>query len=119
MILVFHGFVLYVLVFAKVIFFLKKVNFSLGGSFFSLVLYIKDRFMDKTRYNNIEDLIIPYCEGSLSAEDTKRIDEWISLSSENYTKVKEMHALLFSIETVQMVLSVTKSVEKPSSSTPL
>lgn len=51
--------------------------------------------------NNIENLIPKYCEGTLSESESQLVEDWIKASPDNYRIVKDIHKILFALETVQ------------------
>lgn len=57
--------------------------------------------MNNLSGNNIESLLPKYCEGTLSESEFRLVEEWIETSPDNYRIVKDMHKILFTLDTVQ------------------
>lgn len=52
---------------------------------------------------NIEELLFSYCEGKLSGDERKHVEEWISASKENEELAKTVHELYWAADTLSVM----------------
>ena len=52
---------------------------------------------------NIEELLFRYCEGKLSGDERKHVEEWISASKENEELAKTVHELYWAADTLSVM----------------
>ena len=52
---------------------------------------------------NIEELLFSYCEGKLSGDERKHVEEWISASKENEKLAKAVHELYWAADTLSVM----------------
>lgn len=52
---------------------------------------------------NIEELLFSYCEGKLSSDERKHVEEWISASKENEELAKTVHELYWAADTLSVM----------------
>lgn len=52
---------------------------------------------------NIEELLFRYCEGKLSGDEQKHVEEWISASKENEELAKTVHELYWAADTLSVM----------------
>ncbi len=52
---------------------------------------------------NIEELLFRYCEGKLSGDGRKHVEEWISASKENEELAKTVHELYWAADTLSVM----------------
>lgn len=57
-------------------------------------------------YINIEELLPTYCEGLASAEETRRVEEWMELDEANHKLVKHMQLLNMATDTLHVMQCV-------------
>lgn len=55
---------------------------------------------------NIEELLFSYCEGKLSGDERKHVEEWISASKENEKLAKAVHELYWAADTLSVMNKV-------------
>lgn len=55
---------------------------------------------------NIEELLFRYCEGKLSGDGRKHVEEWISASKENEELAKTVHELYWAADTLSVMNKV-------------
>lgn len=63
------------------------------------VLLVKHLTMDEQSSNRIHKILPRYCEGNVSQEEQKLVEEWIAFSDDNYRVVKQIHLINLAIET--------------------
>ncbi|MDY3068062.1 MAG: DUF4974 domain-containing protein [Parabacteroides sp.] len=52
---------------------------------------------------NIEELLFSYCEGKLSSDERKHVEEWITASKENEELAKIVHELYWAADTLSVM----------------
>lgn len=52
---------------------------------------------------NIEELLFRYCEGKLSGDERKHVEEWISASKENEELARTVHELYWAADTLSVM----------------
>ena len=52
---------------------------------------------------NIEELLFRYCEGKLSGDERKHVEEWVSASKENEELAKAVHELYWAADTLSVM----------------
>ena len=52
---------------------------------------------------NIEELLFSYCEGKLSGDERKHVEEWVSASKENEELAKAVHELYWAADTLSVM----------------
>ena len=52
---------------------------------------------------NIEELLFRYCEGKLSGDERKHVEEWISANKENEELAKTVHELYWAADTLSVM----------------
>ena len=74
---------------------------------FSKIVSIIDEPKDMTdTYINIEELLPTYCEGLATAEEARRVEEWMELDEANRKMVKQIQMLNMAADTLHVMQCV-------------
>lgn len=68
--------------------------------------------MDEQHSNRIHEVLPRYCEGDVSEEEQKLVEDWIALSDDNYRVVKQIHLINLAIDTqnIQKKINTEKAL---------
>lgn len=66
---------------------------------------------------NIEEMLLQYCEGSLDNDESRQVEEWIAASPENEEIARNVHELYWAADTLHVMNKVdsTKAMKKMNS----
>lgn len=62
--------------------------------------------MDTRETDHIEDLLPRYCEGQLSEEERRQVEEWMVQSDENYQIAKQIQTLYLATDTMNVLKQI-------------